>query len=78
MLAEMGRFLEVQADQSQHVNPREAVWRATVAPAQILNLENQMGHLRRGQPMSFIEVSTGPLPENATADQIITALSRAI
>ena len=50
MLAEMNRFLQVHAGRSKHATPSEALYRATLAPAEILSLE--MGCLETGKPAS--------------------------
>jgi guanine deaminase len=56
MLAEMGRFLAVHRGQSAHATPGEALYRATLAPAQLLRIDDRVGRLERGAPASFIEV----------------------
>jgi guanine deaminase len=56
MLAEMGRFLEVHDGRSARATPSEALYRATLAPAQILGLDAALGRLVAGRPASFIEV----------------------
>jgi guanine deaminase len=58
MLAEMGRFLEVHAGRSTRATPSEALYRATRAPAQLLGIEDRLGVLEVGKPMSFIEVAS--------------------
>jgi guanine deaminase len=64
MLAEMGRFLQVHEGKTSRATPTEALYRSTLAPAKILGLN--MGDLKPGQPMSFIEVqsvsSSSPSP----------------
>jgi guanine deaminase len=55
MLAEMGRFIQVHAGISA-ATPAQALYRATVAPAKILELDRELGILASGRPMSFIEV----------------------
>ncbi len=57
MLAEMGRFLNVHHGHSPRATPSEAVFRATLAPAQILGISDRVGDLSVGKPMSFVEVS---------------------
>jgi guanine deaminase len=68
MLAEMGRFLEVHDGRSARATPSEALYRATLAPAEILGLDSSLGRLVAGRPASFIEVRP------ATGD-IMTALA---
>jgi guanine deaminase len=55
MLAEMGRFIQVHAGISA-ATPAQALYRATVAPEKILELDRELGILASGRPMSFIEV----------------------
>jgi len=74
LLAEMGRFLQVHAGRSARATPNEALLRTTLAPAKILGLDQQMGRLREGQPMSFIEVNGGKLAASAGVDEAIRAL----
>jgi guanine deaminase len=52
MLAEMGRFVQIQSGASAV----EALFRSTLAPAKILGLDKQFGRLEPGLPLSFIEV----------------------
>ena len=59
MLAEMGRFLAIHAGHSTHATPSEALYRATLAPARILGIDDRVGDLSVGKPMSFIEVDPG-------------------
>lgn len=56
MLAEMGRFLRVHHGRSKAATACEALFRATRAPAQSLNLTDHVGCLEPGKPASFIEV----------------------
>lgn len=56
MLAEMGRFLQVHAGRSAYATPSEALYRATLAPQNILKMNALVGGLTIGQPASFIEV----------------------
>ncbi len=72
MLAEMGRFLQVQSGRSTHATPAAALYRATRAPAEMLGLET--GRLEPGRPMSFIEVAVPPPAPTATSDDVIRSL----
>jgi cytosine/adenosine deaminase-related metal-dependent hydrolase len=56
MLAEMGRFLAVHNRRSARATPSEALYRATLAAAEILRLDASLGRLVAGRPASFIEV----------------------
>lgn len=75
MLAEMAQFLKVHARRHPTATPQEALYRATLAPAQMLRLDHQLGSLEAGRPCSFIEVD-GPqnVAAAATADEAILAL----
>ena len=73
MLAEMGRFLSVHNGRSTRATPSEALYRATRAPARILGIDDHVGSLEVGRPMTFIEVrGTGRDFENA--DDVIRSL----
>jgi len=73
MLAEMGRFLAVHAGRSDRATPVEALYRATLAPAEVLGLDGQFGRLEAGRSASFIEVEP-VTPLGADADAVIRAL----
>jgi guanine deaminase len=73
MLAEMAQFLKVHAGRSDRATPAEALYRATLAPAQILGLTDKLGSLEIGQPMSFIEVAAEGSYTSAD-DAILTGL----
>jgi guanine deaminase len=73
MLAEMRRFLKVHSGQSVRATPSEALWRATLAPAQIL-LEDAFGRLEPGRPASFIEVEAAAPAQEASTDDVIRSL----
>jgi guanine deaminase len=74
MLAEMRRFLEVHSGQSSRATPSEALWRATLAPARILGLEETVGRFESGRPASFIEAEAVVPATGASADDAIRAL----
>jgi guanine deaminase len=74
MLAEMRRFLTVHSGQSARATPSEALWRATLAPAQILGLEGALGRLEPGRPASFIEVEAAAPAQDASTDDVIRSL----
>src|SRR5690606_19663030 len=72
MLAEMRMFLEVHRGLHPSATPSEALFRSTLAPAQILGLEHELGLLRIGAPMSFIEIDPATPPTHEmSADQVI-------
>jgi guanine deaminase len=74
LLAEMAQFLKVHRGRSRRATPQEALYRATLAPAQILGLDDRVGTLVPGMPLSFVmaDLASGPIPE--TADQAILSL----
>jgi guanine deaminase len=74
MLAEMKRFLQVHQGRSSRATPSEALWRATLAPARILGLENQLGRLEKGRPASFIEARQVAPVFGKSADDVIRSL----
>jgi guanine deaminase len=69
MLAEMGRFIAVHRGLATH---EQALYRATLAPAEILNLDKELGQLAPGRPMSFIEVAFDTAA--VTAEKIIASM----
>ena len=57
MLAEMAQFLKVHGDgRSSRATPEEALFRATLAPAQILGVDGVAGRFAVGMPLTYIEV----------------------
>jgi guanine deaminase len=60
LLAEMAQFLTVHAGQERPATPSEALWHATVAPAQILGLENELGAFAPGKPLSYLIAACDP------------------
>ena len=56
ILAEMAQYLKVHAGRSNRATPAEALYRATLAPARLLGLDDRLGSFEIGKPMSFIEV----------------------
>ncbi|MGA2230050.1 MAG: amidohydrolase family protein [Tepidisphaeraceae bacterium] len=71
MLAEMGRFLQVQAGVA---TAEQALYLATLAPAKALGLDGDLGQLIPGKPMSFIEVRPADSTNLATASQAVAAI----
>jgi guanine deaminase len=74
MLAEMKRFVQVHSGASVRATPSEALWRATLAPARILGLDEQVGLLKAGRPASFIEVEPAVPGPGRSVDDMIRAL----
>lgn len=72
LLAEMAQFLTVHAGQARPATPSEALWHATVAPAQILGLESELGPFAPGRPLSYVEAACDPAAlVGKTADAVI-------
>lgn len=72
LLAEMAQFLKVHAGRSDWATPSESLFRATLAPAQILGLDGDIGSFEAGKMLSCVEVEadvTGLASE--TADAVI-------
>lgn len=61
MLCEMAEFLRVHPT----ATGEEAVYRSTLAPAEILGLDREVGVLEVGMPMSFIEVESSGEDEDS-------------
>ncbi len=59
LLAEMAQFLTVHAGRSRFVTPQQALWRATLGPAQILGFADQIGSFDVGKPLSYITADCG-------------------
>jgi guanine deaminase len=74
ILAEMQRFLRVHSGHSARATPSEALWRTTLAPAQILGLQESLGRLEPGRPASFIEVEAVAPSQDISADDVIRSL----
>jgi guanine deaminase len=60
LLCEMTQFLRVQAGRSRHATPSEALYRTTLAPAEILGLAERLGSFDVGKELSFVEVADAP------------------
>ncbi|HMB96316.1 MAG TPA: amidohydrolase family protein [Tepidisphaeraceae bacterium] len=56
MLCEMSQFLRVHEGISKHATPQTALYRATLAPAKMLGLHQEIGSFRAGKQMTFIEI----------------------
>jgi guanine deaminase len=74
MLAEMKRFIQVHEGRSAYANASEALWRATLAPARILGLEQTLGRLEPGRPASFIEARRVTPVQGTSADDLIHSI----
>jgi guanine deaminase len=69
MLAEMKRFMNVHAGRSTRATAGEAMYRSTLAPAQMLNLN--LGSLKVAEPMSFIEVESSDLSAKSIIESLL-------
>jgi guanine deaminase len=69
ILNEMAQFLKVHAGRSKHATPSEALYRTTLAAAQLLGVADRLGTFAPGRPASFIEVRSSSIA--TTADQAI-------
>ena len=76
LLCEMVQFLRVHAGRSTRATPSEALFAATLAPAQILGLADRLGSFDVGKDFSFIEVQTSATPTTFTSadDAILRGL----
>jgi cytosine/adenosine deaminase-related metal-dependent hydrolase len=74
ILAEMQRFLRVHSGRSARATPSESLWRTTLAPAQILGLQESLGRLEPGRPASFIEIEAVAPSQGISADDVIRSL----
>jgi guanine deaminase len=57
LFCEMLQFLRVHSGRSKRATPEEALFRATLAPAQILGIADRLGSFEAGKDLSFIEVA---------------------
>ena len=73
LLTEMAVFLRVHAGRSARATPSEAIYRTTLAAAELLGVADRVGTFAVGRPASFIEV-TGPDRPAADADGVIAGL----
>jgi guanine deaminase len=71
LLCEMLQFLRVHRGRSAIATPQEALFRSTLAPAQILGLADKLGSFDPGKDFSFVEVKTGTSFEETDVDGAI-------
>ncbi len=71
LLNEMVQLLRVHRGRSAAATPREALFRATLAPAQILGLDYRLGSFETDKEFSFLEVAGGKPSVEASADEAI-------
>ena len=70
LLTEMAVFLRVHAGRSRRATPSEALYRTTLAAAEVLGVADRLGTFAVGRPASFIEVEPiGAIGQ--TADDVI-------
>jgi hypothetical protein len=68
----MAQFLKVHAGRSRYATATEALFRTTLAAAQIMGLDEQLGNLAPGRPASFIEIECDGIDlSSCNADQAI-------
>jgi len=72
ILAEMATFVKIHIRRSDRATPSEALYRTTLAPAKILGIDDQVGSLEVGKPMSFIEIACDQ--KFTSADDAITGM----
>jgi guanine deaminase len=75
MLQEMTQFLKVHRGRSSRATPSEALFRSTLAPARMLDLDD-LGPFEVGQPLSYVEVECdlGSLKSDSVDEVILAAL----
>jgi guanine deaminase len=71
LLNEMVQFLRVHRGRSAAATPQEALFRTTLAPAQILGLDYRLGSFETDKEFSFIEVAGGPPSVEYSPDEAI-------
>ena len=72
LLAEMAQFLKVHAGRSAHATPSEALFRTTLASAQILGMERDLGSFEAGKRLSFVDIAADTTGlTSRTADEVI-------
>jgi hypothetical protein len=64
----MLQFLKVHRGRSRAATPQEALYRVTLAPAQILGLANRLGSFVIGKDFSFVEVAGAATSAISPAD----------
>ncbi len=74
MLAEMRRFLQVHHGESSAATACEALYRSTLAPAELLDFGDRLGTLAEGRPASFLEVQPIEPIQETDAESIVRAL----
>ena len=60
LLVEMSQFLKIHRGRLDRATPSEALFRTTLAAARMLHVDDQVGRLEVGRPMSFLEISCNP------------------
>lgn len=71
LLVEMAQFLKVHAGQSASTTPSEALFRATLAPAQILGLDRDFGSFAPGKRLAYVEIDAAPPVPKTPANTVI-------
>ena len=76
LLVEMAEFLKVHRGQGNRGTPSEALRRITLEPAKLLHVDQVVGRLAIGRPMSFVEIAceAAALDQPSVDDVILAAL----
>ncbi len=69
MLAEMAQFLKLHAGRSKFATPERALFLATLSPAGLLGMDQELGSFEIGKSMSYIQVQA--TPAGTTAEEVI-------
>jgi hypothetical protein len=67
----MAQFLKVHHGRSSRATAQEALYRATLAPAKMLGVDQKTGRLEVGRPMSYIEVECDEVASLSVDDAIL-------
>lgn len=71
MLCEMAEFLRAHAGVNPSATAEEALYRSTLAPAEILGVDREVGSFEVGKSMSFIEVGAAGVVMEQSAEEVI-------
>jgi cytosine/adenosine deaminase-related metal-dependent hydrolase len=71
MLCEMAEFLRDHAGLHPTATAEEALYRSTLAPAEILGVDERLGSFEVGKPLSFIEIEPAGTVNETSAEEVI-------
>ncbi|HEY1628520.1 MAG TPA: amidohydrolase family protein [Tepidisphaeraceae bacterium] len=72
ILCEMAQFLNVHEGTSKYATPQMALYRATLAPALMLELHSEIGSFKPGKQMSFVVIDCDTTNlQQLSADELI-------